>query len=82
MDRDSNPVLSAILLERIRLENMDNIDKQIRLCGYSFQFIQQLIPDCQNGTVIKLYFLETDEYKKVECELLDRVNTKYNKKNN
>lgn len=34
---------------------MDNIDKQISLYDYTFQFIQQLIPDCQNGTVVKLY---------------------------
>ena len=31
---------------------------------------------------INLYFLETNEHKKVERELLDHINTKFNKKNN
>ena len=30
-------------------------NKQIIICGYTFHFIQQLIPNCQDGEVIKYY---------------------------
>lgn len=30
-------------------------NKKINICGYTFHFIQQLIPNCQNGEVIKYY---------------------------
>lgn len=30
-------------------------NKKITICGYTFHFIQQLIPNCQNGKVIKYY---------------------------
>lgn len=34
------------------------------------------------GKEIEIYFYETEEYKNVERELLQRINTKYNQKNN
>ena len=34
------------------------------------------------GKSIDIYFLKTDDYKKVELELLNSINTRYNKKNN
>lgn len=34
------------------------------------------------GKEIEIYFYETEEYKDVERELLQRINTKYNQKNN
>ena len=34
------------------------------------------------GKGIEIYFYETEEYKNVERELLQRINTKYNQKNN
>ncbi|MBQ8984608.1 GIY-YIG nuclease family protein [Candidatus Saccharibacteria bacterium] len=33
----------------------DSIRLQRIICGYPFRFIQQLIPDCQNGVVIKYH---------------------------
>ena len=36
----------------------------------------------QQGRYVKLYYLETEEYKKVELDLLRQVNTKYNVKDN
>ena len=34
------------------------------------------------GKEIEIYFYETEEYKNVERDLLQRINTKYNQKNN
>ena len=34
------------------------------------------------GKQIKLYFLKTDDYKRVELELLSKISTRYNVKEN
>ena len=34
------------------------------------------------GKTISIYVYETKEYKRVERELLEKINTPYNKKNN
>ena len=36
----------------------------------------------KKGKPIDLYFYETKDYKRVELELLKRINTKYNVKDN
>ena len=30
-------------------------EKELRVCGYSFRFIQQLIPDCEKGKALRFY---------------------------
>ena len=34
------------------------------------------------GTVIDLYFLQTEQYKRIELELLHQISIKYNIKDN
>lgn len=36
----------------------------------------------KEGKIIKLYFYNTTDYKRVELDLLNKINTMYNKKNN
>ncbi len=43
---------------------------------------QVVLKEYSNGREIEIYFFETDEYKKVELELLSAINTPYNIKNN
>lgn len=41
-----------------------------------------VLEQAKKGQYVKLYFYETEEYKKVELELLRQINTKYNVKDN
>ena len=41
-----------------------------------------VLEQARKGRYVKLYFLETEDYKKVELELLGKIKTKYNVKDN
>jgi hypothetical protein len=41
-----------------------------------------VLEQARMGKYVKLYFYETEEYKRVELELLKEINTKYNVKDN
>lgn len=44
-------------------------DKQMTICGYPFRFLQQLIPECNNGEVVK-YFPQKDYRNTANLPLL------------